>query len=81
MSEFVPGSVPELLGLVFYAVVASVLTVLGAVAELASIQNLTAGQTVLGLWEVAVGVLLFYAAVNVVTDFVVPKLRELQSAS
>ena len=81
MSEFAVGSVAELLGLVFYAVVASVLTVLGTVAELASVQNLTGGQTVLGLWEVGVGLLLLYAGINVVTDFVLPKVRELRSGS
>lgn len=78
MSELLAESIGELLGVVFYAVVASVLTVLGAVAELASFQELTAGQTVLGLWEVGAGVILLYAGLNVVTDFVLPKVRDLR---
>jgi len=77
----IAGSVEQLLGVVFYAVVASVLTVLGAVAELASVTELTAGQTVLGLWEVGVGLLLLYAGVSVLTDLVLPALRELRSES
>jgi hypothetical protein len=79
MSELVAESVGELVGVVFYAIVASVLTVLGAIAELASLQELTAGQTVLGAWEVGVGILLLYAGLNVATDFVLPGLREVRS--
>lgn len=81
MTQLVAGTVAELLGVVFYAVVASVLTTLGLFAEVASLQNLMAGQTVLGLWEVGVGVLLVYAGFNVVTDFVLPGLREVRSRS
>lgn len=81
MSELIAGSAVELLSVVFYAVVAGVLTVLGAVTELASVQQLTGGQTMLGLWEVGVGILLLYAAVNVVTDFVLPGLREVRLGS
>jgi len=81
MPELVAGSIAELLGVVFYAVVAGILTVLGAIAELASVQQLTGGETILGLWEVGVGILLFYAGVSVVTDFVLPGLREIRSES
>lgn len=77
----IAGSVEQLLGVVFYAIVASVLTVLGALAELASVAELTGGQTVLGLWEVGVGLLLLYAGISVLTDLVLPALRELRSES
>lgn len=77
----IAGSVEQLLGVVFYAIVASVLTVLGAFAELASVTELTGGQTVLGLWEVGVGLLLLYAGISVLTDLVLPALRELRSES
>lgn len=81
MTQLVAGTVAEVLGVVFYAVVASALTTLGLFAELASLRNLLAGQTVLGLWEVGVGVLLLYAGINVVTDFVLPGLRDVRSQS
>ncbi|MEF8851623.1 MAG: hypothetical protein V5A44_03735 [Haloarculaceae archaeon] len=75
MQGVVTDTVGELLGLVLYAGIAAVLAVLGAVTELASVQDIAAGQSLFGLWEVAVGTLLLYAAYNVVTDFVVPGLR------
>jgi hypothetical protein len=81
MTAFVPETVVDLLSVAFYALVASVLTLLGTFVELSSLRDLTAGQTVLGLWEVGVGVLLVYAGINVLTDFVVPGLREFRSGS
>ena len=75
MQGAITESLAELLGLVFYATVAAVLTVVGALAELASLQDLAAGQPLFGLWEVAVGTLLLFAAYNVLTEFVVPGLR------
>ena len=75
MQGAITESLAELLGLVFYAGLAGVLTVLGALAELASLQDLAAGESLFGLWEVAVGTLLLYAAYNVLTEFVVPGLR------
>jgi hypothetical protein len=75
MQGAITESLAELLGLVFYATVAAVLTVLGALAELASLQDLAAGQSLFGLWEIAVGTLLLYAAYNVLTEFVIPGLR------
>jgi len=75
MKGVVTDSLAEILGLVFYATVAAVLTVLGTLAELASLRDLAAGPSLFGLWEVAVGALLLYAAYNVLTEFVVPGLR------
>jgi hypothetical protein len=66
----------ELLGVVVYGVVAGVLTLAGTLAELASVQNLLAGQSVIGAWELAMGGVLLYMGVNVARDFVVPSLRE-----
>lgn len=75
MQGVITDSLVEVLGLVFYGTIAAVLTVLGALAELASLQDLTAGPSLFGLWEVAVGTLLLYAAYNVLSEFVVPSLR------
>jgi len=75
MQGVITESLAELLALVFYAGLAVVLTVLGALAELASLEDIAAGQSIFGLWEVAVGALLLYAAFNVVTEIVVPRLR------
>jgi len=76
MQGAITESVVELLAVVFYAGLAVVLTAIGAVAELASLENMTAGPSMFGLWEIAVGALLLYAAFNVVTEIVVPRLRE-----
>jgi hypothetical protein len=75
MQGVITESLAELLALVFYAGLAAVLTVLGALAELASLEAIAAGQSIFGLWEVVVGALLLYAAFTVVTDIVVPRLR------
>jgi len=65
----------EALGVVFYVVVAGVLTVVGTLAERASLHNLTTGQTTLGVWEAVVGALLIYAAYNVAVHMVLPRVR------
>jgi|GEM_PF-1964116 len=75
MKDVLYGSAGELLGVVVYGVVAVVLTLLGAVAEVAASQDLLTGQLTIGLWEAGLGLLLFYAGINVVTDFVLPELR------
>jgi len=75
MQGAVTESLAELLAVVFYAGIAVVLTVLGALAELASLEDMAAGQSIFGLWEVAVGGLLLYAAFNVATELVIPRLR------
>lgn len=75
MRELLAGSVGELLGVVVYGVVASVLGILGAAAELTASQNLLAGHTTIGVWEAVVGLVLLYAGYSVLTDFVLPELR------
>jgi uncharacterized BrkB/YihY/UPF0761 family membrane protein len=81
MRELLYGSAGELLGAVFYAVVASALAVLGALTEQASLQNLAAGHQTLGLWEAAVGALLIYAGVSVAYRIALPRLRGAGSAA
>lgn len=81
MSEIVIGPIGEFLGLALYIVAAGVLTVLGALAELASLQNLSTGQSILGLWEAAFGMVLLYAAFMVVSEYVLPRLRESVSSA
>jgi len=75
MKDLLYGSIGELLDVVVYGFVASVLAILGAAAEITASQNLSAGHTTIGAWEGAVGLILFYACYNVVTDFVLPELR------
>ncbi|WP_435334556.1 hypothetical protein [Haloarchaeobius sp. TZWWS8] len=68
---------PEVLPIAGYTLVASVLTVVGAAAELASWHTLVAeGVTVLTVWYAVFGLLLLYGAVYVVGyEQLVPRLR------
>ncbi|MFC7139469.1 hypothetical protein ACFQMA_06400 [Halosimplex aquaticum] len=75
MRELLFGPLAEVLGVVFYVVVAGALTVVGALAEQASVHDLTAGQTTLGLWEALFGAVLIYAGLNVAYHVVLPRLR------
>jgi hypothetical protein len=75
MQGVVAESLGEALGLVLYAVIAVVLAVVGTLAELASFEAMASGQSLFGLWEVAVGALMLYAAYSVLTEIVVPGLR------
>ncbi|WP_436928105.1 hypothetical protein [Halosimplex amylolyticum] len=75
MRELLFGPLAEALGVVFYVVVAGVLTVVGALTEQASLHNLTAGQTTLGLWEAVFGAVLIYAGLNVAYHIVLPRVR------
>jgi|GEM_PF-1516805 len=75
MQGIITESLAELLAVVFYAGLAVVLTVVGTLAELASFEDLAAGQSMFGLWEIAVGTLLLYASYSIVTGIVVPRLR------
>jgi len=75
MQGIITESLAELLAVAFYAGLAVVLTVVGAFAELASFRDLAAGESMFGLWEIAVGMLLLYAAYSIVTGIVVPRLR------
>jgi len=79
MGDLVYGPLAELLGHVFYAGIVGVLAVIGTVAEGASVQNLTAGQTVLGLWEAAFGLVLLYAGYNVFRHALLPRFRSVES--
>ena len=63
----------------FAAGIVGVLAVIGTVAEGASVQNLTAGQTVLGLWEAAFGLVLLYAGYNVFRHALLPRFRSVES--
>jgi hypothetical protein len=58
----------EALGTLVYLAVAGVLTTVGALAELAGIQNLLDGTTLLGAWELAFGAVVLFIGFNVVRD-------------
>lgn len=70
-------SLSELLGILLYAVGAGALTVLGAIAEQAGAQSLTAGDATLGVWFVAVGLVALYGSYLLTTDKLLPQLRAL----
>lgn len=71
----VAEAVAELIGLAVYPLVASALTVVGALAEFAGVQNLQTGHSMLGAWEIFIGLIALYAALNLVREFVLPQLR------
>lgn len=75
MRDLLVEPLAQALGVVFYAVVAGALTVVGAIAENAGIHDLTAGQTTVGLWEAVVGAVLIYAGFSVAYHIVLPRLR------
>lgn len=56
-------SVSGLLALVGSAVGAAAFSLLGALAELAGVRHLLAGQTVVGAWEIWVGTTLLFVGV------------------
>lgn len=75
MLETLSEILPEL----FYAVLASGLTLLGLFVENLGIQNLTGGQTTMGMWMAGVGVLALYAGFKVLQEKVLPGLRAAQA--
>lgn len=80
MRELLGEPLAELLGVVVYAAIAGALTVVGALTELASVGDIAAGQSFMGVWEIALGGVLLYLGVSVARDFVVPSLREFRNA-
>lgn len=80
MRDFVFGSAAEIAEVVFYALVATGLTVLGALTELAASNSFSTGQTTLGAWELGFGAILLYAGFRVITEFVVPRARDVRAA-
>ncbi|WP_436909299.1 hypothetical protein [Halosimplex marinum] len=75
MRELLLGPVAEALGVVLYVAIAGAMAVAGVLTERAGLHDLGAGQTTFGLWEVAVGALLIYGALNVAYHIVLPRLR------
>lgn len=76
MDEVLYDSLGELLGLIGTAVVSGVLTLFGALTERAGLQELQAGHSTIGAWEVAVGLLALYVGLYLVGyGEVWPRLR------
>ena len=65
----------EILPELTYAVLASTLTLAGLFAENLGFQNLSGGQTTIGLWMVAVGIVAIYAGLKIAREKVLPGLR------
>lgn len=63
--------VPELL----YAGLAGALTLLGLFVENTGIQTLGSGETTVGLWMTAVGLVALYAGLKLAREKVLPTLR------
>ncbi|QSG07511.1 putative membrane protein [Halapricum desulfuricans] len=57
MIESITETVPELL----YTVLAGGLTVVGVLAETASMETISGGETAVGLWMAAIGLVALYA--------------------
>lgn len=57
MIEGLTEALPEL----FYTVLAGGLTGLGVLAETASMETITGGETMVGLWMAAIGLVALYA--------------------
>lgn len=77
MVEFLVESLLEILGVLLYALGAGALTVIGAFAEQAGIQSLTAGDATLGLWFVVIGTVALYGGYLITTDKFLPQVWEL----
>lgn len=71
MLEALSEIFPELL----YAMLASGLALLGLFVENLGLQNLNNGQTTMGLWMAAVGVVALYAGFKLAHEKVVPAVR------
>ncbi|MBX0295274.1 hypothetical protein [Haloarcula nitratireducens] len=63
MTALLSESLVELLGLVASALVAGLLTVVGALTESAGLTDLLAGHPTMGLWEIWMGAILLYAGI------------------
>ncbi|WP_121744071.1 hypothetical protein [Natronorubrum halophilum] len=63
MGSATPEILTELLPLLAYTIVASVLTAGGVAAEYASFQHLGSGEAMVGVWLAAIGCVMLYAGV------------------
>lgn len=77
MVEFLVEPLLEVFGILLYALGAGALTVIGAFAEQAGVQSLTAGDSTLGLWFVVIGAVALYAGYLLTTDKLLPQVRAL----
>ena len=77
MVDYLAEPLWELLGTLLYVLGASALTILGAVAEQSGMQFMTAGDTILGLWAIGVGLIALYGGYILTTDKLFPQIRAL----
>lgn len=56
------------------ALLAGVLTLVGFVAESTAFETLSAGQQVVGVWEIVVGALLLIAGAKLIRDEALPRI-------
>ncbi|MDS0222055.1 hypothetical protein NDI54_11920 [Haloarcula sp. S1AR25-5A] len=68
-------SVPELLELLLSTLLATALTVGGALTERAALADLSGGISAIAVWEVYMGLVLLYAGYTLGTRRVLPAIR------
>ena len=79
MQELLAEFVAESLSLVGYALLATLLSGLGLLAEQAGFARFGAGDVQMALWFGFVGLLLLVGAVLLVRDRLVPRIRRLRA--
>lgn len=63
MASSNPELLAELIVLLLYALVATVLTAAGVAVEYTSVQYLSSGEAAVGVWLAAIGAVMLYAGV------------------
>jgi hypothetical protein len=65
----------ELLGTLLYVLGTGALAIAGVIAEQSGMQFVTAGDPILGVWLIGVGLIALYAGYFLATDKLLPRLR------
>lgn len=79
MSSGVNELAAELLSVVFYGAISSILAYGSVLSELSAVEQFGAGEMGLALWYLFIGVLAFYGGVALVRDKLWPSLRAISS--
>lgn len=66
---------PEVLLELLYPVAAAVLAVMGILTEIGGYENVTAGDSTLGVWMLVMGAVMLYAAVSITYEKALPAMR------
>jgi hypothetical protein len=77
MAEHLIELLSEILGMLLYALGTSILAILGTVVEKSGIQYITAGDTILGIWCIGIGIIVLCSGYLLATDKLFPQIRVL----